>query len=91
MGRKSKRKHHPDPEDVAKADRKELNSLCTQLLEGQFKILKKKLTLSQTTAIHIMIDLEQVQNRISHINDVVVILVSRTACGIYSAVVSKTP
>lgn len=33
MGRKSKRKHHPDPEDVAKADRKELNSLCTQLLE----------------------------------------------------------
>ena len=84
MGRKSKRKHHPDPEDVAKADRKELNSLCTQLLEGQFKI-KEINSLSQTAVIHMMIDLEQVQNRISCINDVDVILVCRPA------VASKTP
>ena len=40
MGRKSKRKHHPDPEDVAKADRKEINSLCGQLLEGMHILLQ---------------------------------------------------
>ena len=40
MGRKSKRKHHPDPEDVAKADRKEINSLCGQLLEGMQVLLQ---------------------------------------------------
>ncbi|XP_071787980.1 actin-histidine N-methyltransferase-like [Asterias amurensis] len=33
MGRKSKRKHNLDPEDVAKADKKEITSLCSQLLE----------------------------------------------------------
>ncbi|XP_038075017.1 actin-histidine N-methyltransferase-like [Patiria miniata] len=33
MGRKSRRKYNQDPEDVAKADKKEITSLCSQILE----------------------------------------------------------
>ena len=39
MGRKSKRKHNLDPEDVAKADKKEITSLCSQLLESKYGLL----------------------------------------------------
>ncbi|XP_022097966.1 histone-lysine N-methyltransferase setd3-like isoform X2 [Acanthaster planci] len=33
MGRKSRRKYNPDPEDTAKADKKEITALCSQILE----------------------------------------------------------